>query len=131
MNVGVLVLFKVSKGDGVKREESEWMSSKDGESLVGVGKVGVSDAFREFHNHEFANRVLDVDAVGDAFIVKKNVGVNRDGGDWVKNEGGGGGARGRSRGSVNIVHDVARGAVKLEFRDFKRHVAVAGRLRRG
>ena len=66
VNLGDFVFFEVSEGERFKREEMEQMGGEDGESLVGVGDVGVLDGFQKFHDYKLTNRVLDIDAVGNA-----------------------------------------------------------------
>ena len=120
------VFFNVGEGDRVNGKESEWVGGKDGEGLIGMGNVGVPNAFRELHNHKFANRVLYGDAIGDTIFVEGEITVGGDGGDRVEYKiGGGKGGRGSGQGVVNIVYDVVRGGSELESGDFKGHVTVA------
>ena len=136
VEVGDFVFFDVGEGKGIKRKDLEWMGGEDGEGLVGMGNVRVPDAFLEFYNHEFADRVLDVDAIGDAFFIVREIGVSgdrRDGRRWryrVQYEVGGAGAREGSRGGVDVIHNVARRGSELKLSNFEGHKTVAGRLRR-
>ena len=133
--VGDPITFKVVKRERKNGEEMIWMDGKNGEGVVGVGDVGVQDAFREFHNHELADGIGDFDTVGDAFAVDRGFSV-RDRGDghilryWTEGEGWGDGARDVGGGS-DIVHDVLRGGSEVEASNFKGHEKVAGRLREG
>ena len=111
------------------------VGGKDGESLMGVVDVGVVNVPREFHNHEFTDRVLYVDAPRGTILVDGEVGGG-DRGDilrwryWAKDKGRGCGGTGVRGGGGDVVHNVVRGGSKLKLGNFKGHI-VAGRLRGG
>ena len=96
-------------------------------------EVRVPDVFRQIGDHEFVNGVLNVDAIGDAIIIKREVTISRDGGDWSEDESRGRGAREDVGGSngMKVIHNVTGGVGKLELVDFEGHTIVAGRLRKG
>ena len=124
----------------VERKGKDWkkvvrMDSKNGKGVMGVGDVGVQNAFREFHDHEFTDGIGDFDTIRDAFTVDRGFSV-RDGGDghilgyWTEGEGGGDGARDVGGGG-DVVHDILRGGSEVEASNFKGHERVAGRLGEG
>ena len=135
VDLGDFIIFNVGKGNGGNGEERVRVDGEDGEGLVGVGDVGIVDVFREFHDHELADRVHDIDAIGDTFIVEGETAV-RDRGNCscrrcqVEDKGGGdGGARAKGGGGGgDIVHDVLRGGSEFKVSNFKGHKIVAGEL---
>ena len=130
----------VDVGEGGRRDRNDrvWIFGKDGKDLVGVGNVGVVDAFREVHDYEFCGGVRNVNPVGNTISIDGGaiVGDRGDGGcwgDWAQDVGGGDGRIGArvvdgvSDGGES-VHDVSGGAVEFVAYDFKGHMLVAGRL---
>ena len=137
VNIGYFIVLDISEGNRRNGKLGVWIDGEDGEGLVGVGDVGVVDMLREFHDHELTNRVLYVNAFGNAIVVEGEV-IVRDGGDGGcqryqaedKSRGDGGdGARGGGGGG-DIVHDVAGGIGKFKACNFEGHKMVAGRLKR-
>ena len=140
VGVGYFVVVDVREGGRRDRNERVWIFGKDGKDLVGIGDVGVVDAFREVHDYEFSGRVSDIDAIGDTVLIDRDAIVS-DGGDggswgyWTQDEGGGDGRIGaRVVDGVGDggegIHDVLRGAVEFVACDFEGHILVAGRLGR-
>ena len=110
-----------------------WRGIKDGECLCCAGEVRVPDVFWQIGDHEFVNGVLNVDAVGDAIVIKREVTIGGDGGDWSEDESRRRGVREDVGGSssVKVIHNVIGGVGKLKLVDFEGHTIVAGRLRKG
>ena len=121
VNMFVIVLLEIVKRERKDRNKQIRRGVKNGEHLYSSREMGVPDVFRKIGDHEFVNGVLNVDTIGDTVIVKREIGVGGDGGDWAEDE-----SRGRGTGkgiggsgSVKIVHDVVGGVSKLELVDFK------------
>ena len=75
-------------------------------------------------DYEFIDGVLNMDAIGDAVVIKREISNGRGRGDGTENESGGRGAgesMGRG-GGVEVVHDIARGVSKVVLVDFKGHM---------
>ena len=141
VGVGYFVVFDVREGGRRNGKERVWIDSEDGEDLVGIGDVGVVNAFREIHDHELSNGVSDINAIRNTVLIDGCAPVG-DGGDgscwgyWAQDESGGDGGIGtRVVDGVGDggegVHDVLRGVVEFVAYDFKGHTLVVGGLRKG
>ena len=132
MDIRDFVPFEVHEGKGGNGEDLVGIISEDGKCLMGMGNVGVVNALWEFHDHEFTDGVLYINAPRGAILIDGEVGGG-DRGDvprqryWVKDKGGGYGGTRASRGGRDVVHDVAGGGSKLKLSNFKGH-KVARRL---
>ena len=132
MDMRDFVVFDVREGGRWNGKNRVWVDSKDGECLVGVGDVGVVDVLGELYDHELADRVHDINIIGDIIVVDREISV-RDRGNYCRQRyraedkgggDGGTGARGRGGGG-DIVHDVARGGSEFKVSNYKGH-KVAG-----
>ena len=46
-----------------------WGGVKDRKHLSGHGEMGVSDVFRKASDHDLVNGVINMDSIGDAFVI--------------------------------------------------------------
>ena len=138
VSVGYPVVFDIREGGSRNGEKHVWVDGKNGEGLISIGDVRVVDALGKVHDHEFPDRVGNIDALGNTVVIDggASVGDGGDGGCWryrAEDKGrgdGGSGTRG-DNGGGDVVHDVLRGVVEVEASNFEGHKMVARRLERG